>query len=116
MGVRAINYCTDKKKDKLTALQILVGHPGTEVSQWVALRKHGGSGGECRRWTLLEDDYIRDIQYTWDIYTFQMSQVVFKTHLKQVRVFGREDDGMKINFEYSAFQPFVGIISYEKLD
>ena len=39
-------------------------------------------------------------------------QVVFETKLGEERVFGR-GRGKKVNFAYSAFQPFVGLISYE---
>ena len=41
-----------------------------------------------------------------------VSSIVFQTHLGQVRVFGR-GEGVKSNFEFNSFQPFVGLISYE---
>ena len=42
-------------------------------------------------------------------------QVVFMTHLGYTRVIGR-GEGIKVNFEYHYFQPFVGMVSYERGD
>jgi len=61
MGVRAINYCVDDENDTFRSLQLLVGNEGTERSDWISLRKHGQDGGTCRRWTMDEKDYIRNV-------------------------------------------------------
>ena len=52
------------------------------------------------------------IQYTFNMSSFNVVQVVFKSHLEQTRVFGR-GEGTKINYEYSAFQPFIGFYTHE---
>ena len=43
-------------------------------------------------------------------------QIVFQTHNGQTRVIGRDSGTKKINYEYTAFQPFVGIFTYELND
>ena len=42
-----------------------------------------------------------------------VTQIVIMTHMGQTRVRGRADGKYKVNYEYSAFQPFVGIFSYQ---
>ena len=46
MGVVAVNYCVDG--DTYISMQIVVGNDEEEIP----LRKHGGVGGECRKWRL----------------------------------------------------------------
>ena len=107
MGVKAVNYCVSDD-DVFKSMQVIVGNDEREVK----LRKHGGSGGTCRQWRLADDDYIRMIQYTWNNQSFCVTQVVFKSHFEQTRVFGR-GNGTKINYEYTAFQPFIGFYTQE---
>ena len=59
-GVRAINYCIDENLDRIRSLQVVAGK-GSDPNDWYRLKKHGHSGGTCRRWTLLPDDYIRRV-------------------------------------------------------
>lgn len=65
MNIRAINYCVHEAdmgyRDGLfSSMQILVGDQDSEdPEEWVALRKHGQSGGNCRQWRLKPEDYIR---------------------------------------------------------
>ena len=96
-------------------MQLLVGEDNATLEDWVPLRKHGADGGTCRRWRLVPKDYIRMVQYTWNRHTESVVQVVFQTHLGYTRVIGR-GEGIKVNFEYHWFQPFVGMVSYERGD
>ena len=80
MGIRAVNYCIDESAKTFLSMQLLVGNEGDPLEKWVPLRKHGQSGGTCKRWRLKEEDYIRIVQYTWNRYTETVVQVAFKTH------------------------------------
>ena len=94
-------------------MQLLIGDSEEEDPEKLEkLRKHGAAGGTCYRWTLLPNDYIRKVQYTWNWQHSMVVQVVFQTHLKQTRVIGK-GQGRKVNYEYSAFQPLVGFFSFE---
>ena len=113
--VRAINYCVDEVNNTFRSMQLLVGEDNAVMEEWTPLRKHGADGGTCRRWRLVPKDYIRMVQYTWNRHTESVVQVVFLTHLGYTRVIGR-GEGIKVNFEYHWFQPFVGMVSYERGD
>ena len=113
MGIRAVNYCIDDSDQWFKSMQLLIGESEEEdVEKLQKLRKHGAAGGTCYRWTLLPNDYIRKVQYSWNWQHSMVVQVVFQTHLKQTRVIGK-GQGRKVNYEYSAFQPLVGFFSFE---
>ena len=63
MGVVAIKYCSDEDNKDFKSIQVVVGNDEEEIK----LQRHGNFGGKCRMWRLQPDDYIREIQYTWDI-------------------------------------------------
>ena len=60
------------------------------------------------------------VQYTWHLSISldlaYVSQIVFQTHLGQTRVLGRDHGQYKVNYEYTAFQPLVGIFTFEVND
>lgn len=112
MHVREVNYCMETDSNGVSvfvSLQLIVGD---EQGKKLALYKHGGEGGSCRKWVLQEGDYIRRVQYTWNRMIYYVTEVAFQTHLGQTRVIGGVD-GSKVNYDFSAFQPFVGFYSYE---
>ena len=112
MNVRGITYCIDEY-NHFVSMQLQVGRDDADKSEWIPLRKHGQNGGTCRFWGLEPGDYIRDVQYTWNIQMESLVKVAFKTHNDFARVFG-QGDGTQVVFQYNAFQPFVGIVSYER--
>lgn len=43
-----------------------------------------------------------------------VTQIIFQSHNGQTRVLGRDHfSNRKVNYEYNAFQPFVGMFTYE---
>ena len=54
----------------------------------IRLRKHGGSGGECSKWVLKENDYIREIQFTFQWGYGYVAEIAFKTHYGEIRTIG----------------------------
>ena len=107
MGVKAVNYCISDN-DTFSSMQLIVGDSDVSIN----LRKHGEAGGECRQWRLQAEDYIRTVQYTWNRSSGRVTAVVFQTHMEQTRVIGR-GEGFKVNYDYNAFQPFVGLFTFE---
>ena|ERR1719469_28581 len=77
MGIRALNYCIDEDNNTYRSMQLMVGNEGSPIDEWIRLRKHGADGGHCRRWRIDSEDYIRNVQYTWNRYTESVVQVVF---------------------------------------
>lgn len=66
LDVRAINYCIDQFTSAYVSLQVVLGHSGVDGDEELPLEKHGAEGGTCRRWELNDDDYIRQIEYSYD--------------------------------------------------
>ena len=61
------------------------------IDNWIPLRKHGSSGGTCRRWILDQDDYISNVEYTWHEKQQALVQILFRTRGRDERVLGRGD-------------------------
>ena len=58
---------------------------------------------------------MRAVQWTWHMDMTGhngVQQLVFQTHLGETRVIGREM-GQKVNYDYNAFQPFIGLYTFE---
>ena len=112
MHVREVNYCMETDSNGVSVFVSLQLILGDDQGKTLPLYKHGGEGGSCRKWVLQEGDYIRTVQYTWNRLVYYVTEVAFQTHLGQTRVIGGVD-GSKVNYDFSAFQPFVGFYSYE---
>ena len=78
------------------------------------LHRHGGdaTGRTCMQWTLKEDDYIREIAYTYNPWIGNVNEVYFATHLGHERYVGL-GFGMTVYYEYSDLKPFAGFASFE---
>ena len=61
MGIRAVNYCINENNNTYRSMQLMVGHEGTTLDDWIPLALHGADGGACRRWVIDDEDYIRNV-------------------------------------------------------
>ena len=87
-------------------MQVVVGNDEKELS----LRKHGGDGGKCRAFQIADDDYIVNIQYTYQANQniVHADQIIFETKNGLIRVIGDSIYSKVVNYEFSIFQPFLG--------
>ena len=72
MTVTAINYCAGKEDGELLSVQVVMSkriedESGTTWGPRMPLRKFGTQGGTCYRWNLIQDDYIRMIEFTFGL-------------------------------------------------
>ena len=86
MNVKEVDYCQDRYNSYFfKSVRLVVGDDNGYL---IPLRKHGGEGGECRKWVLKQDDYIREIQYTFNDKLFYVVEIAFKTNLGEIRTIG----------------------------
>ena len=78
--------------------------------------KHGSEGGECRRWTLNDHDYINQIEYAYDKQYGNLTGVMFLTELGEMRSVGQWTTGRRVIYQYNEEKKFIGFMSFELLD
>ena len=61
--------------------------PGSLATR-MPLRKFGAKGGACYRWNMSEEDYIREIEFTFASMSNDLQAIKFVTDQGQVKIIG----------------------------
>ena len=91
-----------------------MGKKDTASDDYIKLLKHGGSGGECHKWFVAEDDWVVQIEYSFDWFSGAVQRIRLFTYLGEQRSIGYTNGiFVAANYSYDHYKQFVGFLSYE---
>ena len=85
-----------------------------QLDGYIELLKHGGAGGECHQWELAADDWIVQMEVTFDWFTGSVQRYRFFTILGDQRSIGYTT-GLFVaaNYAYDHYKQLTGFMTYK---